>query len=187
MILRLEELLQNPLLRLAVSKEGVLLMTRIYCRTPSTGYPENLVLVDVPTTATTILGGVSGADAPDYSVPDPSNQYEVRDPLDPTRAILPGQIFFLTPLSIVNKSGNQQSLTVFLLQEDGTTVNFGTAVVPAGDTAYIPLNGRSLLKRDPMAVYGDRLQVQASAPNVFDVWTAADLSPASQNIGVFIP
>lgn len=158
-------------------------MTRIYCRTPSTGYPENLVLVNVPETLTTI----PLADAPDYSVPDPSNQYEVRDPLDPTRAILPGQIFFLTPLSVVNKSAGQETLTVILLQEDGTSVNFGTATVPAGDTAYIPLNGRSLLKRDPIVNYGDRLQVYASAANVFDVWTAADLSPASQNIGVFIP
>ena len=183
MNLRLTELLQNPLLRLAVSKEGVLLMTRIYCRTPSTGYPENLVLVDVPATLTTI----PGADAPDYSVPDPSNQYEVRDPLDPTRAILPGQIFFLTPLSIVNKTGTEESLTVILLQEDGTVVNFGTAVVPAYDTAYMPLNGRSLLKRDPIVANGDRLQVQATAPAAFDVWTAADLSPASQNIGVYIP
>ena len=158
-------------------------MTRIYCRTPSTGYPENLVLVDVPATVTTI----PGADAPDYSVPDPSNQYEQRDPLDPTRAILPGQIFFLTPLSVVNKSGTQESLTVFLLQEDGTLVNFGTAIVPAGDTAYIPLNGRSLLKRDPLVANGDRLQVQASTPGVFDVWTAGEGSPASQNLGVFIP
>ena len=158
-------------------------MTRIYCRTPSTGYPENLVLADVPDTLTTI----PLADAPDYSIPDPSNQYEVRDPLDPTRAIIPGQIFFLTPLSITNKSGSQESLTVFLLQEDGNYINFGTAIVPAGDTAYMPLNGRSLLKRDPLTVNGDRLQVQATAPDVFDVWTAADLSPASQNIGVFIP
>lgn len=158
-------------------------MTRIYCRTPSTGYPENLVLVNVPETLTTI----PLADAPDYSVPDPSNQYEVRDPLDPTRAIIPGQIFFLTPLSVVNKSAGQETLTVILLQEDGTSVNFGTATVPAGDTAYIPLNGRSLLKRDPIVANGDRLQVYASAANVFDVWTAADLSPASQNIGVFIP
>jgi hypothetical protein len=171
-------------LHLAVSKkQGVLSMSRIYCRTPSTGYPVNLVLVDVPATLTTI----PGADAPDYSVPDASNQYEVRDPIDPTRAILPGQIFFLTPLSVVNKTNNQESLTVILLQEDGTSVNFGTAVVPAGDTAYIPLNGRSLLKRDPLVDNGDRLQVLASAPNVFDVWTAAELSPASQNIGAYVP
>ena len=163
-------------------------MTRIYCRTPSTGYPENLILADVPVTYTTIPGGLSGADAPDYSVPDPANQYEERDPLDPTRAILPGQIFFLTPLSAVNKSGSDEWIECQLLLEDGVTViGFGRAVVPANDTAYIPLNGRSLLKRDPDAANGDQLQVRASAPNVFDVWTAAEVSPASQNIGVIPP
>lgn len=158
-------------------------MTRIFCRTPSTGFAENLVLANVPTSFVTI----PGANAPDYSVPDPSNQYEVRDPLDPTRAILPGQIFFLTPLSAVNKTLNEEWVEVQLLQESGNVIQFGRAVVPAGDTAYIPLNGRSLLKRDPTAVNGDQLQVQASNPNVFDVWTSADGSPASQNLGVFIP
>lgn len=158
-------------------------MTRIYCRTPSTGYPENLILADVPTTFTTI----PGADAPDYSVPDPSEQYEQRDPLDPTRAILPGQIFFLTPLSVVNKTASEEWLECQLLNEAGNVIAFGRAVVPANDTAYIPLNGRSLLKRDPDALNGDQLQVRASNSNVFDVWTSADLSPASQNLGVFIP
>lgn len=158
-------------------------MTRIYCRTPSTGYAEKIILADVPATFTTI----PLANAPDYSVPDPSNQYEVRDPLDPTRAILPGQIFFLTPLSVTNKSGSEEYLDCQLLTEDGTIINFGRAVVPAGDTAYLPLNGRSLLKRDPDATDGDQLQVSASNPSVFDVWAAAELSPASQNLGVFIP
>jgi len=162
-------------------------MTRIYCRTPSTGYPENLYLTNVPTSMTTLDGGLNGANAPDYSVPDPSNQYEVRDPLDPTRAILPGQIFFLTPLSVVNKTAAEQWIECQLVLEDGTTIQFGRAYVPANDTAYIPLNGRSLLKRDPLGANGDRLQVRASTTNVFDVWTAADLSPASQNLGVFVP
>lgn len=159
-------------------------MTRIYTRTPSTGYPESLYLVNVPDTATTLIGGIGGANAPDYSVPDPSNQYEVRDPLDPTRAILPGQVFFLTPLSATNKSGAEESIEVTLLLEDGTTtINVGTAIVPAGDTAYIPINGRSLLKRDANATNGDQLQVTASTANVFDVWVSAELSPASQNLG----
>ena len=158
-------------------------MTRIYCRTPSTGYPENLILADVPITYTTIPGGLSGADAPDYSVPDPSRQYEQRDPDDDNRAILPGQIFFLTPLSAVNKSGSDAWIECLLVTEDGDEIGFGRAVVPANDTAYIPLNGRSLLKRDPDTINGDQLQVRASAPGVFDVWTSAELSPASQNLG----
>ena len=162
-------------------------MTRIYCRTPSTGYPENFILADVPTTFITIPGGLSGADAPDYSVPDPANQYEQRDPLFPERAILPGQIFFLTPLSAVNKTGAEAWIECQLVTEAGDIIQFGRAVVPAYDTGYIPLNGRSLLKRDKTTTNGDQLQVRASSADVFDVWTSADLSPASENLGVFIP
>lgn len=166
-------------------------MTRIYCRTPSTGYPENLYLIDVPDTFTT-LGPVgaytyNGANAPDYSVPDPSEQYEQRDPTDPARAILPGQIFFLTPLSVTNKSTSEEYLDCRILTQDGTIINVGRAIVPAGDTAYIPLQGKSLLKRDPDITNGDQLQVRASTASVFDVIVSADLSPASQNIGVYIP
>jgi hypothetical protein len=158
-------------------------MSRIVCRTPSTGYAETLYLVDVPATMTTLIGGLTGADAPDYSVPDPSNQYEVRDPSDPTRAILPGQIFFLTPISATNKSGSDETIDVQILLEDGNIVSLGSAVVPANDTAYIPTNGRSLLKYDANSVNGDQLQVSASTGNVFDVIVSADLSPASQNLG----
>ena len=159
-------------------------MSRIVCRTPSTGYAETLYLVDVPVTMTTLDGGLTGADAPDYSVPDPSNQYEVRDPSDPTRAILPGQIFFLTPLSITNKTGSDESLSAQIVLEGGNvTIDLGTVVVPAFDTAYLPLNGRSLLKLDANSANGDQLQCSASTGNVFDVIVSADLSPASQNLG----
>ena len=167
-------------------------MTRIYCRTPSTGYPENLFLVDVPDTVFTTIGPVgdytyAGANAPDFSIPDASEQYQVRDPDDPTRAILPGQIFFLTPLSVKNKSGTEEYLDCQILAQDGTVINVGRAIVPAGDTAYIPLQGRSLLKRDPTIDDGDQLQVRASLSNAFDVIISGELSPASQNLGVFVP
>lgn len=158
-------------------------MSRIVCRTPSTGYAETLYLTDVPASMTTLIGGLTGANAPDYSVPDPSNQYEVRDPSDPTRAILPGQIFFLTPISATNKTGVDDTINVQILLEDGNVISLGTAVVPANDTAYIPINGRSLLKLDANSVNGDQLQVSAGNVNVFDVAVSADLSPASQNLG----
>jgi hypothetical protein len=160
-------------------------MTRIYTRTPSTGYAETLYLTNVGNiTMTTLVGGIGGADAPDYSVPDPSNQYEQRDPADPTRAILPGQIFFLTPLSVTNKSGTDESLSAQIVLEGGNvTIQLGTVLVPANDTAYVPINGRSLLKLDANTGNGDQLQVVASTGNVFDVTISAELSPASQNLG----
>jgi hypothetical protein len=158
-------------------------MSRIYCRTPSTGKPLNLIYPDVTTSYVTI----PLANAPDYSVPDPSEVYAERDPDFPSRAILPGEIFFLTPLSAVNKSDEEQWIEVIFLTQDDITVAAGRAVIPARDTAYIPLQGRSLLKTDPEATNGDRIQVRASAVDVIDVWAAADESPASQNIGVFVP
>jgi hypothetical protein len=158
-------------------------MSRIYCRTPSTGKPLNLIYPDVTTSYVTI----PLANAPDYSVPDPSEVYSERDPDFPSRAILPGEIFFLTPLSAVNKSDVEQWVEVIFLTQDDITVAAGRAVIPARDTAYIPLQGRSLLKTDPAATNGDRIQVRASAVDVIDVWVAADESPASQNIGVFVP
>jgi hypothetical protein len=160
-------------------------MPRIYCRVPSTGKPLNLIYPDVTTSYATI----PFANAPDYSVPDPSEVYpNERDPDDPGRAILPGEIFFLTPLSAVNKSDVEQWVEVIFLTQDDVPIAAGRAVIPARDTAYIPLQGRSLLKtytEEPAD--GDQLQVRASANNVIDVWVAADESPASQNIGVFTP
>jgi hypothetical protein len=144
----------------------------------------NLIYPNVTTSYATI----PLANAPDYSVPDPSEVYSERDPDFPSRAIIPGEIFFLTPLSAVNKSDAEQWVEVILLTQDGTTVAVGRAVIPARDTAYIPLQGRSLLKtatEEPAD--GDRLRVRASAVDVIDVWVAADESPASQNIGVFTP
>lgn len=159
-------------------------MPRIYCRTPSTGKPLNLIYPDVTTSYVTI----PLANAPDYSVPDPSEVYSERDPDFPSRAIIPGEIFFLTPLSAVNKSDEEQWVEVIFLTQDNITVAAGRAVIPARDTAYIPLQGRSLLKtatEEPAD--GDQIQVRASADDVIDVWVAADESPASQNIGVFTP
>jgi hypothetical protein len=158
-------------------------MTRIYCAQPSTGKPINAIAQDVPTTWTTI------ADAPDFSVPDPSgNLYPNRDPLDPSRGIAPGEIFFLTPLMCTNKTATASTIEVRFYSETGF-INYalGSALVPAGATAMIPLQGRSLVKRDPNATYGDRLQVQATDANTFDVWASASEQASAENVGVFTP
>ena len=159
-------------------------MPRIYCRTPSTGKPLNLIYPNVTTSYATI----PLANAPDYSVPDPSEVYSERDPDFPSRAIIPGEIFFLTPLAAVNKSDVEQWVEVIFLTQDNVTIAAGRAVIPARDTAYIPLQGRSLIKTaTEQPADGDRIRVRASAVDVIDVWVAADESPASQNIGVFTP
>lgn len=153
-------------------------MTRITCRTPSTGKPIRVAYENVPTTYVTV------AEAPDFSVPDTSNKYEERDPNDNTRAIRPGEIFFLTPLSARNKDSAPRWIETRMITEDGYTIELGRVDVPAGDTVFIPTQGRSLLKRLPNAINGDRFQIRAEVANVFDTWAAAEEKLSSEHIGV---
>lgn len=153
-------------------------MARITCKTPSTGKGILVSLVDVSTEFTTI------AEAPDFSVPDPSNVFTNRDPLDTTRAVRPGEVFFITPLSARNKTANTYWIELRLIREDGTIISFGKISVPAYDTAFIPIQGRSLFKRDPDSIHGDRIQVKAEENSSFDVWTSAEEKLSNEHIGV---
>jgi len=153
-------------------------MPRITCRTPSTGRPIRAGLANVGVNYTTI------AEAPDFSVPDASNSFPVRDPLDASRAIRPGEVFFLTPLSAKNKDTQTRWLDTILVTEDGITIELGRVKVPAGDTAFVPIQGRSLFKRTATNATGDRLQVRAEAANVFDVWSAAEEKLSSEHTGI---
>lgn len=153
-------------------------MARITTRTPSTGKPLSINLQDVPTSYTTLY------EAPDFSVPDASERFEFRDPGDAARAIRPGEVFFLTPLSVRNKSSNDAWVEVRILLEDGTPIEFGRLTIPAEDTGFVPLQGRSILKRDLGGTNGDRLQVRAETADIFDVWTAAEEKLANEHSGV---
>lgn len=153
-------------------------MARITCRTPSTGKPVRVILANVGTDFTTII------EAPDFSVPDTSSKFSDRDPVDGARAIRPGEIFFLTPLSARNKDTATRWIEVQLLTEDNVTISFGRVEVPAGDTVYIPLQGRSLFKRLPSGTVGDRIQIRAEIANMFDVWSSAEEKLSNEHVGV---
>lgn len=153
-------------------------MARITCKTPSTGKAITASLSDVTTEWTSI------AEAPDFSVPDPSETFSTRDPADAARAIRPGEVFFVTPLSARNKTASIYWVEVRLYSEANTAVEFGRVAVPPGDTAFLPIQGRSLFKRSSGGINGDRLQVRAQANNVFDVWTSAEEKLAAEHIGV---
>ena len=153
-------------------------MSRITCRTPSTGRPLRIANANVATTFTSI------AEAPDFSVPDAAENQPVRDPLDASRAIRPGEIFFLTPLSAKNKSNVTAWIDTQITTEANVVIEFGRVEVPSGDTAFIPLQGRSLFKRDANAAYGDRLQVRSEFVNTFDVWAAGEEKLSAEHSGV---
>lgn len=154
-------------------------MPRITCKTPSTGRPVSLTAVSLSTAWTTL------AEAPDFSVPDASNTFSDRDPVDPSRAIRAGEIFFLTPLFARNKSTSDCWIEVRLMRENGTAVECpGRMYVPAGDTALVPIQGRSLVKRVATSSAGDRLQVRAQVANALDLWATAEEKPSAEHIGV---
>lgn len=153
-------------------------MARITCKTPSTGRSLNVILNNVGVTYTSI------AEAPDFSVPDPSDNFPVRDPTDAARAIRPGEVFFVTPLAAKNKTANVVWIEVRLVNEANTSIEFGRIAIPPNDTVFIPVQGRSLFKRDANTAIGDRLEVRAQANNVFDVWAAAEEKLSSEHIGV---
>ena len=153
-------------------------MARITCKTPSTGKSIIVSQANVSIDWTTI------AEAPDFSVPDPSQAYTSRDPLDNNRAIRPGEVFFITPLAARNKSANVAWIEVRLFTEANTAVEFGKLNVPPGDTAFIPVQGRSLFKRTPAGTNGDRLQIRAEANTIFDVWSGAEEKLSAEHVGV---
>ena len=153
-------------------------MARIVCRTPATGKGLRIAESNVANTFITI------AEAPDFSVPDASVKFTERDPADPARAIRPGEIFFLTPLSARNKDTVDRWIEVTLVTEDNETIEIGKVEVPAGDTAFIPLQGRSLFKRTANNINGDTIQVRAEVSSVFDVWAAAEERLSSEHSGV---
>ena len=153
-------------------------MARIICKTPSTGRAISVNRLNVPVAATTI------AEAPDFSVPDTSLTFTDRDPTDAGRAIRPGEIFFLTPVYARNKSAVTATITVQIVTEAAVTLSLAVISVPAGETMAIPVQGLSLLKRDPAGTVGDRLRVTASAISTFDIIGSAEEKLSSEHIGV---
>lgn len=154
---------------------------RIKCKTPSTGRPVNFTAPNLSTEWVTV------AEAPDFSVPDTSSVFPARDPLDTTRAIRPGEIFLLTPVFARNKTTNSCWVEARLLLESGAVIECpGRQVIPGQDTALIPLQGRSLVKRLAAGVNGDRLQLRAQTADVLDVWGSGEEKPSAEHIGVVV-
>lgn len=153
-------------------------MARITCRTPSTGKPLRIIQTNVANTYVTI------AEAPDFSVPDASNKFPDRDPTDDTRAIRPGEVFFLTPMTATNRDTEDRWIETILVTEDDETIEVAKVTVPAGDTALIPLQGRSLLKRTANNATGDTIQIRAEISDIFDIWVAAEEKTSNEHVGV---
>jgi hypothetical protein len=154
-------------------------MPRITCRQPSTGKPVNVSAIDLGTDWTII------AEAPDFSVPDPSGSgYVSRDPTNSSRGIAAGEIFFLTPLIAKNNTAITDWIEVRFTSESGSNNDsFGRITVPAGESVAIPLQGRSLVKRNATGTNGDIIFVRSGNTASFHVWASANEQASAEHVG----
>ena len=157
-------------------------MTRIKCRQPSTGKPISIQYIGVGT------DWINIAEAPDFSVPDPSRSGypSSRDSSDISRGIAAGELFFLTPLVAKNITAGTDWIEVRFRPEGGVANNdaFGRITVPAGESVAIPIQGRSLVKRDYLSANGDIIYVRAGNTTSFHVWSSANEQASAEHVGV---
>ena len=146
-------------------------MARILTAQAAAATPVRVHMRNVPDVWTTLIT------ASDFSVPDPQRTWPdpLRDPLDDTRRIQPGQVLFLAPLMIFNSDPNDSHrIELRTVLEDGITIIDQAAItIPRRETYTHPIPGQRLLKLDPDAATGDALQVRASAPEVLHITGAA--------------
>lgn len=157
-------------------------MTRIKCRQPSTGKPISVSNTTIGT------DWINIAEAPDFSVPDPSRSGypNSRDSTDISRGIAAGELFFLTPLVAKNITAGTDWIEVRFRAEGGTANNdaFGRIYVPAGESVAIPIQGRSLVKRDYLSANGDIIYIRAGNTTSFHVWASANEQASAEHVGV---
>jgi hypothetical protein len=176
--------------------------SRIYCKTPSTGTVQNFTFPPLGSLTLPINQWITIARARDFSVPDARQVYADRDPIDITRGIRPGEIFFITPVFVANTDdlatvAVSRKIEVRILledaeggrSEDGRSILCpGKMLVPPGDTAMVPVQGRSLLKRTSTSIVGDQLQIkiyrigttETSTSNIY-IWASSEEKPSAEH------
>jgi hypothetical protein len=152
-------------------------MPRIRTDAISSGRPLQLFIPSgtnsglVNTTWTTI------AEAPDFSVPTTSGTGVVADPDDIDRELRPGEIFFETPLQVINSTASTRwvELQIVLQGPSGQAIPASPRVpVPANDSIYLQLQGQRVLKTDlggtiASPMLGGRLQIRAEVGNALSI------------------
>lgn len=131
---------------------------RISTDQPSSGKPIQLRL------PTSVNGGFLDdtftilAEAPDFTVPSTGDTGVTLDPLDPSRELRPGEVFFETPLYACNSDNDPATVILAIIpQDESDEVPLMTVVVPSNETVLIPIQGLRLIKTDFDAADGDRL------------------------------
>lgn len=156
-------------------------MPRIRTDLPSSGKPLELFIPTssnsgfVNTTWTTIV------EAPDFSVPATGDDNVTEDPDDLSRELRPGEVFFETPLQVINNTATSRWVELRVLRQGASGQAIPASprvVVPANDSVYLQIQGLRVLKTDlggtiASPVPGGRLQIQGEVNNALTILGAA--------------
>ena len=143
-------------------------MPRISTDQPSSGKPLQLFIPSagfVPTTWTTL------AEAPDFSVPGSGDSGVVLDPADAGRELRPGEVFFESPLAVVNTTATTRwvELRILLQGNSGQAIPVTPQVpVPGGEAVYLPIQGLRVLKTSPNHVSATALTSTQNG-NIYEI------------------
>lgn len=129
----------------------------------------------VNTTWTTLI------EAPDFSIPTSGDSGFTLDPDDLSRELRPGEVFFETPLQVINKTSVTRwvELQILLQGSGGQAIPASPRVpVPADDSVFLQLQGQRILKTDvggtlASPIPGGRLQIRAEVDNALTVLGSA--------------
>lgn len=154
-------------------------MPRIVTDQPSSGKP---LILYIPTSKNsgfvgTSWGAIENAEAPYFSVPSTGELGSVADPLDATRDARPGEIYFETPLGVLNTTATARWVQIRVVLEgtSGQQIELTPQIpVPGGETIYLPIQGLRLLKTNlANSEDGGRLQIRSEVNNALRIFGSA--------------
>lgn len=153
---------------------------RITTDQPSSGKPVQLRIPLTTNNGFVDTTEIVLAEAPDFSIPGSGDPGVTLDPADNSRELVPGEIFFETPLYVHNIDDEGHTIGVEILPEDGSTaVLLFSEVVPPGETILVPIQGLRLLKTDFSATNGEQLLVTSDVDDALRVHGSASEAAAA--------
>lgn len=148
-------------------------MPRIKTDQPSSGKPVQLFIPSGTNSGFVDTTWFTLAEAPDFSVPGTGDAGAVLDPADAGRELRPGEVFFESPLAIVNTTATTRwvELQILLQGNSGQAIPVTPQIpVPGGEAVYLPIQGLRVLKTDLTNTQpGGRLQIQGEVNNALKV------------------
>lgn len=119
--------------------------SKITCRSIASGKPNSVLFNIINSDAVLLTSNY-------YSVPDTSNRYPDRDPVDSTRGLRPGQFYITAPVFLHNLSSSKAEVIVCILQDvDSQAVDLSTSLgrydVLPNSTVAVEVFGRSVVNR----------------------------------------